>query len=310
MGYFDSDAVFFVGVAGGTRALGRCGWGYWGLWLMSEEEQGPQGSEQHPETDVFDVFLSYNRNDRRVVHRLARELEGRGLRVWLDEAQLFPGDRWQEKLGDALGKAQAVAVLIGEGGFGRWHKQEADVALQEECQRRARIIPVLLPGVPKEFRLPRFLQTFTSSDLRSGFDSCSLDNLVRGIKVHDKSFHVECSSSLPTRMPKKAVWGSAASIVALLGLVFAVLALRSSYAVVAGIILDPFSEPIEGVAVALPFHKAHAVTDGGGHFDMRVKGTQGSVTELTAQKEGFEYLREIVRLGDATLRLQMRIESD
>lgn len=41
--------------------------------------------------EIFDVFLSHNSRDKPAVRPIAEALEGRGLRVWLDERELPPG---------------------------------------------------------------------------------------------------------------------------------------------------------------------------------------------------------------------------
>ena len=41
------------------------------------------------------VFVSYVREDRRVVERLCAELKSSGVEVWLDREKIRPGERWQ-----------------------------------------------------------------------------------------------------------------------------------------------------------------------------------------------------------------------
>jgi hypothetical protein len=40
------------------------------------------------------IFISYARVDEHVVHKLASDLESRGVAVWYD-ARLHPGDDWR-----------------------------------------------------------------------------------------------------------------------------------------------------------------------------------------------------------------------
>ena len=40
----------------------------------------------------FDAFISYSSKDKAVVRELAARLEKDGVRVWLDEEQIKPGD--------------------------------------------------------------------------------------------------------------------------------------------------------------------------------------------------------------------------
>ena len=52
----------------------------------------------------FDVFLSHSSKDKPVVRELAARLKKDGVRVWLDEEQIKPGDsipasvqKWRKK---------------------------------------------------------------------------------------------------------------------------------------------------------------------------------------------------------------------
>ena len=62
------------------------------------------------------VFLSHAGEDTDAARKLARLLAGHGLNIWLDVEQLTPGDRWQEKLEEALRQAGAVIVYVAMAG--------------------------------------------------------------------------------------------------------------------------------------------------------------------------------------------------
>jgi hypothetical protein len=129
----------------------------------------------------FDVFLSHNSVDKPTVRRLAKALGDRGLRVWLDESQLVPGRPWQEELELAISTVSAVAVLVGRNGFGRWENSEMRSGLEESVRRGLRVVPVLLPGAPKDLELPLFLKRLTWVDLRAGLRRKGIDRLYLGI---------------------------------------------------------------------------------------------------------------------------------
>lgn len=59
---------------------------------------------------MSDVFISYAREDRALAQTLAKELEGRGYRVWWD-AELVGSDDFQEVILAALAKARAAVVI-------------------------------------------------------------------------------------------------------------------------------------------------------------------------------------------------------
>jgi tetratricopeptide (TPR) repeat protein len=113
---------------------------------------------------LYDVFLSYNSQDREAVEELARRLQDeRGLKLWLDRWSNVPGAQWQEELERALGAARACAVFIGPSGISRWQNEELRCALQERVSRKDfRVIPVLLPGAPPDGgEVPRLLSRST-----------------------------------------------------------------------------------------------------------------------------------------------------
>jgi predicted MPP superfamily phosphohydrolase len=141
---------------------------------------GPQASAGDA-MKPFHVFLSHNSRDKPRVRELARQLEARGLRVWLDEDQLPPGVPWQPLLEQGIENCRSGAVLVGNDGFGPWEDEEMQALLRQAVSRGKPIIPVLLPGAPLEPRLPLFLSIRTWIDLRSGYREAGIARLVWGI---------------------------------------------------------------------------------------------------------------------------------
>ncbi|MHC4864946.1 MAG: toll/interleukin-1 receptor domain-containing protein, partial [Planctomycetota bacterium] len=50
----------------------------------------------------FDVFLCHNSEDKAAVKKIGKELEGRGVKVWLDDWELRPGVPWQRALEEQI----------------------------------------------------------------------------------------------------------------------------------------------------------------------------------------------------------------
>lgn len=134
----------------------------------------------------FDVFLSHNGKDKPIVERIARLLEARGLKVWLDKWNLVPGEPWQEEIETALDESETIAVFTGSHGISPWENMEMRSAIEEHVRdKNRRVIPVLLPGAPeyKDLKLPRFLKHFGFVDFRTGADDAdALYRLECGIK--------------------------------------------------------------------------------------------------------------------------------
>jgi hypothetical protein len=81
---------------------------------------GPAWSERQEtdERDVFferDVFLCHASEDKpTVADPLAAALTARGLRVWLDRAEILVGDVLTQKIDDGLAHARFGAVVISQ----------------------------------------------------------------------------------------------------------------------------------------------------------------------------------------------------
>lgn len=130
---------------------------------------------------TFDVFLIHNSKDKPAVRQLARALWERGLKVWLDEEQLVPGQRWQQALEEMIQVTHSAAVLVGKDGLGPWEISEVRAWLLRFVERGLPVIPVLLPGAPDEPKLPLFLRAFNHVDLRNGLTEDGLNRLEWGI---------------------------------------------------------------------------------------------------------------------------------
>jgi len=129
----------------------------------------------------FDVFLSYNSNDRSAVINLAKRLIAYGIKVWLDVWELRPGEAWQQAFENYINCIGAVAVLVGSDGIGSWQSHETRAYLSEFIERKMPVIPVLLKNCPAVPKLPLFLKHFSWVDLRDPINDEGFYRLVWGI---------------------------------------------------------------------------------------------------------------------------------
>jgi TIR domain/AAA-like domain len=132
----------------------------------------------------FDVFLSYNSEDREDVEKLAALLGDKsGLRPWLDKWQLIPGESWLEGLERGLTSAKACAVFVGKSGQGPWQQREINAALDKQVNlSEFRVIPVLLPTSPEKPELPLFLSGNMWVEFEDLLNDDALWRLECGIK--------------------------------------------------------------------------------------------------------------------------------
>jgi formylglycine-generating enzyme required for sulfatase activity len=110
------------------------------------------------------TFLSYSHNDRVAADLLRDLLLARGIELFKDDASLRSGDRWLQRLQQAVAGCSAFIVLVGRDGVQRWVGAEVEVALNRHLSARGDaprlpIHPVLL-GDTDPAALPPFLALF------------------------------------------------------------------------------------------------------------------------------------------------------
>jgi hypothetical protein len=147
---------------------------------------GKEQLAEPAESDMFDVFLSHNSQDKPAVREIAERLLRRGVRVWLDEWELRPGLTWMDALEDIIEACGSAAVCVGPNGIGPWEEPEMRALLrrfvrEKKSDKTVPIIPTLLPGAPSDVKLPAFLEDFMWVDLRGGVTEEGLEKLVWGI---------------------------------------------------------------------------------------------------------------------------------
>jgi hypothetical protein len=121
----------------------------------------------------YDVLLSFNREDREAVEKIAIYLaDSAGLRPWFDQWELIPGEDWIDTLERGLHMSQSCAVFVGKSGEGPWQQREVEGALRQQLNNlEFRVIPVLLPGASHQPELPSFLAGNMWVDFRDGLNN-------------------------------------------------------------------------------------------------------------------------------------------
>lgn len=91
------------------------------------------------------VFISYDHDDKSTAHRLAEGLRGHSFHVWTDEL-LSPGENWAAEMATALGKADAMVVLLSPNSVkSQLVRRDVEYALSSP-RFEHRLIPVIIGG--------------------------------------------------------------------------------------------------------------------------------------------------------------------
>lgn len=96
--------------------------------------------------EFYSAFISYSHADRSFARALHDALQGRGIRCWLDEHDMKPGDRILDVVNDAIRSCDKLLLCCSEASLESWWvKDEIRKALERERkEKRDLIVPVML----------------------------------------------------------------------------------------------------------------------------------------------------------------------
>ena len=94
----------------------------------------------------YDVFLSHASADQATVRELAERLKGDGLRVWLDEWVIQPGDSIPLAIEQGLESSRTLVLAMSQAAFdSEWVTLERHTALfRDPTNQQRRFIPLRL----------------------------------------------------------------------------------------------------------------------------------------------------------------------
>jgi len=111
-----------------------------------------------PEDFEFDLFLSHSAKDKTMVRELAARLKHDGVRVWLDEEQIKPGDSIPAKIEAGLEHSRVLVLCMSANAFGSdWAQLEAGTfRFRDPLNKDRRFIPLRLDDAPIKGSLAQF----------------------------------------------------------------------------------------------------------------------------------------------------------
>ena len=132
------------------------------------------------------AFISHASADKeRFVRPFADALETHGISAWVDEREIQPGDRFAEKIHDALDKADAVVMVLSENSAdSEWVKDEINAALVHRINKGAKgakLLPVVLDGLPNQ-RIPPALHGIQQVRVDAGDYKGAAEKISRAIQ--------------------------------------------------------------------------------------------------------------------------------
>ncbi len=130
------------------------------------------------------VFINYASADKEMARKLVTALRQEGLDVWYGEDELYPGDNWPAKIGQALEEADAMVVLLTRQAL-RSEQVHANISFALSNKNYAhRLVTVFAdePAALPEAEVPWILRQLKNIDLfapASGSESPALSGLLQ-----------------------------------------------------------------------------------------------------------------------------------
>ena len=111
----------------------------------------------------WDVFLCHSSRDKEIIHKIAADMQKKGIKYWLDEEHIKPGDSIIDTITDGLQRSRTIMPCLSSNQItANWSRKEYQSILSKFISgaTKQKIIPLLLEEIAQE-NIPLFL-----SDLR------------------------------------------------------------------------------------------------------------------------------------------------
>lgn len=124
------------------------------------------------------VFIVYPHTQKEFARKLSNDLIKAGVKVWIDEHELKPGDKILPRIKEALKGSQWVLLIPPPEELGSsWVYKEINMAYEEE---KGRSRPFIIPIKIKEGKIPDVFQDRMWADFSEKYEN-GIENLLSGI---------------------------------------------------------------------------------------------------------------------------------
>lgn len=129
------------------------------------------------------IFLCHSSKDKVFARKLADDLKKKGIKVWIDEAEIMVGDSLIDKIEEGIEEMEYLGVILSPNSVeSNWAKKELNVAITKEIKgKKVKVLPIQY----KECKAPAFLQDKKYADFTKNY-SQGLSELLERLVPDDQ----------------------------------------------------------------------------------------------------------------------------
>jgi hypothetical protein len=102
------------------------------------------------------IFISYSHKDQKIAKELTSELAAAGMKVWLAEDEVLPGENFSLQVGKALEQSDAMVVLVSPDAIQSQSVRHEIAYALSSPKFEQRLVPVMVKPTKN---IPWFLET-------------------------------------------------------------------------------------------------------------------------------------------------------
>lgn len=144
------------------------------------------------------VFLSHSSVDKPFVRKIKRALLPFGAQGWLDENELYPGDKLWPSISKEIKVTDSALVFVSNDSVGsEWVQKEVRKLLKEERSKKGpRIIPILFTDTPPDFLSDRLHVNFKNRSFAEG-----IRDILKGVYRDQSVMVLTPENDKPATLP-------------------------------------------------------------------------------------------------------------